>query len=232
MMLAELTLLLDRVPAAAKAADYTDAVVRDNALAKPTQATRKTTVRRLAELYALDPDCPVFRLFRHFWADRGARPVLALLLAAARDPLLRETTPFVIGIPTGTAVTTAEVAKHLGERYPKRFGPSTVLATGQRLASSWGQAGYLTGKVKKKRSRLVVTPAAAAYAVLLGYLCGQRGRALLDSVWTRLLDRNTAEVTDLAAEASRHGHLTYKAAGSVVEITFPGLLTPAEEGRP
>ena len=31
---------------------------------------------------------------------------------------------------------------------------------------------------------------------------------------------------DLASEASKQGWLTYKAAGAVVEITFPGLLTP------
>ena len=34
---------------------------------------------------------------------------------------------------------------------------------------------------------------------------------------------------DLATEASKQGWLRLKAAGSVVEITFPGLLTPAEE---
>jgi hypothetical protein len=33
----------------------------------------------------------------------------------------------------------------------------------------------------------------------------------------------------LAAEASKQGWLRLKAAGSVVEVTFPGLLTPAEE---
>ena len=36
-------------------------------------------------------------------------------------------------------------------------------------------------------------------------------------------------LTDLVIEASRQGWLNYKAAGSVVEITFPGLLTPQEE---
>lgn len=230
MMLAELSALLDRLPAAARAAEYMNAVVEHNALAKPTQATRKTTAKRLAELYALDPACPLFRLMRHFWAaDAAARPFLAFLLAVARDPLLREATHFVIGTPLGAAVTPAAVADSLAALFPERFGPSTALATAQRLASTWGQAGYLAGKVRKRRVRLPVSPAATAYAVLLGYLCGWRGRTLLDTVWTRLLDRTPAEVTDLTAEASRHGHLTYKAAGAVVEITFPGLLTPAEE---
>ena len=44
-----------------------------------------------------------------------------------------------------------------------------------------------------------------------------------------LLDRSPAEVMELATEASKQGWLRLKAAGSVIEITFPGLLKPAEE---
>jgi hypothetical protein len=82
------------------------------------------------------------------------------MAAAARDPFLRETTPFVVACPVGGAVTTAQIAAHLAEKYPKRFQTSTWLATAQRLASSWSQAGDLSGKVKKKRIRPVVTPVA------------------------------------------------------------------------
>jgi hypothetical protein len=126
-------------------------------------------------------------------------------------------------------VTTEQIASNLEEKYPKRFAASTGIATAQRLASSWGQAGYLTGKFRKTRSRPVVTPVVATFALLLSYLCGLRGKMLLDTLWTRLLGRPTAEVADLAAEASRQGWMTYKAAGTVVEITFPGLLKPQEE---
>jgi hypothetical protein len=91
----------------------------------------------------------------------------------------------------------------------------------------------LAGKVKKIRVKPLVTPIVTAFALALGFLCGFRGRLLLDTTWTRLLDRSPAEITDLAVEASRQGWLTYKGAGSVVEITFPGLLKPHEEkGRP
>lgn len=230
MMLSELSLVLEKVGSGAKADAYLAAIVEENALGKPTQTTRQRTAKRLAELYCLDPACTLFRLLRHFWsADSAGRPMLAFLAAAARDPLLRETTPFVQGIAVGEAVTPDQIARHLNEKYAKRFQASTALATAQRLASSWMQAGYLTGKVKKKRSRPVVTPLVAAFAVLLGYLCGFRGKLLLDSIWSRLLDRTPAELTGLVGEASRQGWLTYKAAGSVVEITFPGLLRPREE---
>ncbi len=230
LMLEELSLLLDKVAPDAARDAYPAAITDDNVLGKPTRTTRQLTAKRLAELYALDPATTLFRLLRHFWsADRAARPVLAFLTAAARDPLLREATPFVQAVAQGDLVAPDQIARHLNEKYPARFKASTALATAQRLASSWAQSGYLQGKVKKKRSRPAVTPVAAAFAVLLGYLCGLRGKRLLDSAWTRLLDRTPGEVTDLVTEASRQGWLTQKAAGTVVEITFPGLLKPQEE---
>jgi hypothetical protein len=230
MMFDELATVLDKVPSNSRADAYVAAVVEENVLGKPTQTTRQRTAKRLEELYALDPSCTLFRLLRHFWiADEASRPMLAFLAAAARDPLLRETTPFVQAIAVGEPVTPEEIAKHLNEKYPNRFQASTALASAQRLASSWTQTGYLTGKVKKNRLRPTVTPAVMAFALVLGYLCGLRGKLLLDGLWTRLLDRSSAEVVNLAIEASKQGWLRYKHAGAVVEITFPGLLTAAEE---
>lgn len=230
MMLAELSLVLERVPATARADAYLAAIVEENVLGKPTQTTRKRTAQRLRELYGLGPECPLFRLLRHFWpADLAARPMLAFLTAAARDPLLRETSPFALAVPVGAVLVPDQVAEYLAEKYPRRFRESTALATAQRLTSSWAQAGLLSGKVRKKRASPAVTPVVATFALLLGYLCGLRGKLLLGSLWARLLGLAPAAVGDLAAEASRQGWLTYKAAGAVVEITFPGLLTPQEE---
>lgn len=230
MMLEELSLVMEHAGPTAKLDEYCAAIVQQNVLGKPTQTTRHRSAQRLVALYSLDQTCPIFRLLRHFWAaDLSARPMLAYLAATARDPLLRETTPFVVGISVGDSVTPAQIARSLSERYPQRFQPSTGLATAQRLASSWMQAGYLIGKVNKKRSRPVVTPVVVTYALLLGYLCGTRGKMLLDTIWTRMLDRTPAAIADLATDASKKGWMHYKAAGSVVEITFPGLLTSQEE---
>src|SRR2546421_159222 len=80
LMLEELSLLLDKVARDAPADAYIEAIKTGNVLGKPTQATRQLTAQRLGELYALDPDCTLFRLLRHFWpADRTARPMLAFL---------------------------------------------------------------------------------------------------------------------------------------------------------
>lgn len=230
MMLAELSLVCDRVGQNAKTDDYLAAIVEHNILGKPTQTTRQRSAQRLLELYALDPKRAVFRLLRHFWtADAAARPMLAFLAAAARDPLLRETTPFVVAAPLSSTVRADHIAEHLGEKYRGRFQPTTLRSTAQNLASTWTQAGYLSGRANKKRARPVVNAVVATYALLLGHLRGARGKLLLDTVWTRLLDRGPAELADLALAASRQGWLNYKAAGAVVQITFPGLLTPQEE---
>ncbi|SRR5579883_2244249 len=146
MMLAELTQVLDRVPADSSAATYATAIVEENVLGKPTRATRLRTAQRLAELYALDPACPIFRILRFYWSGGGeGRLMLAFLLACARDPLLRECTPQVLAVPRGQVLMPAEIGIWLGEKYPGRFRATTQHSTAQNLASSWAQAGILRG---------------------------------------------------------------------------------------
>ena len=182
MMSRNFSLVLNQVAANAPATAYRQAIIDDNALGKPTQTTRERSATRLTELYALDPDCSLFRLLRHFWsADPSSQPMLAFLLAAARDTLLREMTPLVVGIKLNEIVTANAIGEHLAQQYPNRFRPTTLHSTAQNLASSWTQAGYLRGKVKKSRMKSNVTPVVVSYAILLGYLCGLRGKLLLDS---------------------------------------------------
>ena len=229
-MLGELGLVLDGLPPDASAPRYREAIVEENLLGKATRSTRLKTTEHLTALYALDPAFALFRLLRTFWGtEQAGKPMLAFLAASGRDGLLRDCTEGILSVPEGQALTADAISLALNERYPARFGPSTLHATAQRLASSWTQAGYLTGKVAKRRTQPVVTPQVTAYALVLGYLTGLRGKLLLESIWTRLLDRPPSEVMDLAAEASKQGWLRLKAAGAVVEVTFPGLLTPVEE---
>src|SRR5262249_2025324 len=102
-------------------------------------------------------------------------------------------------------------------------------STARNLASSWSQAGYLKGRAKKIRTQPHITPGVVAFALLIGYLCGLRGSLLFDCIWMRLLDRTINTVMDLTMEASKQGWLRFKAAGSIIEISFPGLLTAVGE---
>src|SRR5262249_8376156 len=65
-----LSRVLDRIPSDAPAASYAVAIVEENLLGKPTRSTRKRTAKRLAELYALDPGIPLFRLLRYYSSGR------------------------------------------------------------------------------------------------------------------------------------------------------------------
>jgi hypothetical protein len=90
IMLDELRAMLSNCRPDATRDSYLSAIQEDNCLGKRTSATRKLSSQRLSELYALDPEVPLFRVMRRCWyADRDGQAVLALLLALARDPLLR-----------------------------------------------------------------------------------------------------------------------------------------------
>jgi hypothetical protein len=230
MMLSELVAILERVPAKGNLPEFGRAVLEDNVLGKPTQTTRRTSRNRLTQLYSLDQRCVLYRAFRQLWeAEATGRPMLAYLVAVARDPLLRVMTPYVIERPTGSLFALEGVTGQLHIQWPGRFRSSTAVATAQRLASTWAQAGFLSGKLKKVRVRPVVTPTVATLALLQGYLSGRRGELLFDTCWVTTLDRQNDEIVALAEEASRQGWLSYRAAGAVTDVTFPRLLTPAED---
>jgi hypothetical protein len=63
-----------------------------------------------------------------------------------------------------------------------------------------------------------------AYALLLGYLCGERGEALFQTPWAQLLDAPPYVLHELAFQASREGWLEYRRTGGVTEVGFSYLL--------
>jgi hypothetical protein len=200
-------------------------VIEENVLGKRTSSNRLRTFRHLSELYGLDADMLVFRMLRRFWHEDGAgRPILALLCACARDPLLRASSSLVLDLKVGAFVTPTMLAA-VADR---TFSAKTRSALGRNLASSWTQSGHLTGKVRKIRARATASPAAAAYAAVLGYMEGARGKLLLSTLWARLLDCPANEFSFLVQLAARHSWLDYRAVGDVVEIRLKRLLSPEE----
>jgi hypothetical protein len=229
MMLAELSILLEAAPRAAKREDFKHLIVEENILGKRTASNRRLTATHLTDLYALDPAAAIFRLLRFFWcADASSRPMLALLCAQARDALLRLSAQRVLDIKPGETLTSADFVSFFNGELPGRFTETTMRSLAQNVAASWAQAGFFRGKIRKVRTRPMVTPATAAYALALGSLCGLRGQVLLESEWARLLDQPRDQIIRLAQEASRRRWLDFKGAGNVFEINFRQILTPKE----
>ena len=226
IMVADLDRILAAVPADAPRDAYAEAVVDRNVLDKRTATTRRETLQRLGEFYAFDPDVPLFRALRTLWdAGDAARPLLALLSAAARDVLVRVSAEAVLPLETGALFDRAGVVAALERELPDRFTPRSRAQIARITASSWTQSGHLDGHSRKVRRRVDPAPAAVAYAVLLGYLCGDRGEALFTSPWAVCLDVPAPVLQDRARDAARHGWIAFRRSGDVLDVDPRPLLT-------
>ncbi len=126
MMMQELGTVLANVPQGSGAADYREAILQRNVLGKTTDSTRRESLRRLRELYALDEATPIFGLLRRLHAiDAASLPLLAVLVAWARDPLFRATTQPVMEASEGERVETASLAKALVAAFPNQYSAGT-----------------------------------------------------------------------------------------------------------
>lgn len=225
IMLAELRLLLDACPPITDMEGFREAIIDDNVLLKRTHATRKESFRRLRELYGLRNQLVVFRALRDLWEyDRAAQPMLALLCAAARDPIVRVTSTVILTATPGDAVTPDVIADAVEQTFPGRLNKTTLANIGRHAASSWAQSGHLKGRSSKVRARAGMHPTSVAYALLLGHLCGTRGEGLFQTYWTRLLDAPAHLLHDQAFSASQLGWLEYRHTGSVTDVGFAYLL--------
>lgn len=226
-------------------ADYVRAVVDDNVLGKDTAASRRGTLQRLTELYALDPLVAIFRVLRRVWeVDVVGRPLIALLGALARDPLLRATAGAVLPLPVGSELSRGALCDSLlaaagdvgradalaAPAAPARFNPAILDKVARNAASSWAQAGHVEGRVRKIRRRVRPTPGSAALALWLGSRQGLAGDYLLSTLWAAALDASPEELIDQAIAAKQHGLLRVVAGGGVREIDVSGL-DPAGEQR-
>src|SRR5574338_1014298 len=224
LMLSELTVLLDAVPAGAERDHYGAAIVEENCLAKSTVASRRVSNQRLGELYALDLGCPVFRVLRRLWdADAKARPLLAMLAGLARDPLFLASAPPVLALAPGAELQRAEMRAALREAVGGRLNDAVLEKVQRNTASSWTQAGHLEGRTFKIRRRVAATPAAVAFGLFLAHTAGFRGNELLVNGWIAVLDASPSTARTLALEAKRLGYLELRSAGDVLEVGFEHL---------
>jgi hypothetical protein len=230
MMLEDLRILFQNVPATAEREDYKRAVLTDNMLGKPTRKSRELALRHLTTLYGLDNRRPLFRTLRRLWpVDEAAQPVLALTVALARDPLLRTTQTFILTKQPGVPVSREDLEQYLACDHPDRFSPASIKSIAQNVNGSWTSAGFLHGRSRKTRSIPVITPVNVAFCLFLGHLEGLSGQRLFTSAWMNLLPCSPFELESLANLAFHHGLLVFLNAGGIKEVRFPDYLTTEEE---
>lgn len=235
IMVASLRRLLSLVPVDAPPDAYRFAVMKENVLAKDTTSGREWAFRQLRRFYSLDRNSLLFRALRDVWEhDPAGQALLASLCAIARDPVLRASAAVILTTEPGAFVGASDFEAAIETAFPGAYKENTRRTTAKKIASSWAQSGHLYAErpTRKVRVRVHPTPAAVAYALLLGHLQGARGQALFSTLWAQVLDQPKSHLFDLAATASQHGILEFRNAGGVVDVTFHHLLRPfdADQG--
>lgn len=219
MMLSELRDLLENTAPTSRREDYAGAIVDENILAKQTLATRQLTNQRLGELFGLSPDVPLFRALRVVWEhDPDGLPLSALLVALARDPLLRLTAPSVLNLDTGQELVRTQLLADLRSGVGDRLSDSTVDKVARNTSSTWTQSGHLVGRVRKIRRRVEPSHGPVALAMWMGCCEGSGGAALLDSPWCRVLDHHGEGMIPLVLQAKQRRMLHATIGGGVIEI--------------
>ena len=234
LMLGDLDGLLFQTPENASPEDYAHTIVRENCLGKETQTGRDTAHRRLRELYALDPAAGLFRALRRLWPPTGQPGAgqMALLLALARDSLLRATAPAVLGTPIGHELSRQALTDALAEAAGDRLNPATLDKVARNAAASWTQSGHLEGRSRKFRRRVTASPRATAYALLMGQAAGKGGAQLFESPWVAVLDADAHELLERTRECHRLGLLDFRESGGYIDISFSRSLAGPEPGGP
>jgi hypothetical protein len=230
IMTAEIGQLFEACPEDTQKRGYSKAIEDGNILGKATSSTRHLTFQRLSEVYGLDPSIPIFRHFRAFWKlENKAKPILAVMTALARDPLLRATARPVLETHPGQDISKQDVKNSLEQDARDRLNPDSLDKVLRNALSSWTQSGHLAGRSRKIRARAQASPVSTVFALLLGYFIGLRGPSLFESLFARTLDLPASELMRLAVEANGMGIVLFKQLGGIFEVSFDGILTAREK---
>lgn len=231
-MLGELRVLLSVVPEAGRRADYATAITDHDCLTKSTASTRRLANQRLGELYALDPSTPIFRVLRRMWAvDTADRPLLALLAAIARDPLLAASASAILDLHAGESMNRDRLTQAIRSVAGERLNVATLDKVVRNVASTWEQSGHLQGRTFKRRRLVEPKAASFTFALFLGYAAGFRGSELLTSPWVVVLDTSPSKANSLAQEAKRIGLIDFRMAGDVIAVGLERLDPSLREAR-
>lgn len=225
IMLSELKFLFSSCSKLASFEEYKKAVLEDNVLLKQTEATRLKSFRYLRELYCLNPDILLFRALRDLWQTTlEAQPMLSILCAVARDPSLRGSTIQILDTHLGGEISSEMISENVRLYLSGKIGTDTLAKIGRNAGSSWTQSGHLIGRTHKIRVQAQAFPSSCAYALFMGYLCGERGEGLFYTPWAKILDTPIYNLHTLAKAAAQYGWLEYRQSGNITDISFKYLL--------
>lgn len=209
---------------------YRADIIEHNILNKPTAKSRALAFRHLSNLYGLDPRIPLFRILRMLWSvHEQGHSVLAMQIALSRDPLLRSSQDLILEKKTGEQVSRTDIEAILRSPDPERFSSASLKSFAQNINGSWTRAGFLQGKVHKTRVKPEISFVNVVFSLFFAYLEGASGERLFQSRWTKLLGLAKDELEALAVLAAQRGIIDFKHSGGVIEVRFPGFLTPTEE---
>jgi hypothetical protein len=122
IMVGSLQRLLAQLPPDSSPAAYREAVTKLNVLGKETASGREWAFRQLRRFYALDPGSLLFRGLRDLWNhDNPGQPLLALLCALARDPVLRASAVVILHSEPGELVTSSNFEAAIEEKFPGAY---------------------------------------------------------------------------------------------------------------
>ena len=218
MMFRELEALI--CSGASTAEEFRTAAIDENAMGKATSNTRRLTFGHLASLYGLLDQPPLTITLLKMWpGDMRGRRLRALLVALARDPLLRETAPAITSGSVGQSLRYPWLQDALLAAFPERFSEKMLRSLAQNCASTWTQCGHLKGAVKKLRQRVTPTPDTVAFAALIATASGFGGPAILSSGWMKVLDLGPEQALDALRRAEAIGLARVRSAGDVTEIS-------------
>jgi hypothetical protein len=224
MMIEELKELLFARDKSASKQDYEDDIINFNILHKPTEKSRSLSFRHLVDLYGLSMDIALFNVFRQWWElSEEAQAILALQLAIARDPILRNSAKTILSLQLGEHLSRETIEEHLAHDDPDRFSPASLKSFAQNINGTWTQAGYLEGKAKKYRAQPKATYVNLAYALFLAHCHGLSGQRMFSSFWCQMLSQDKEHLFELAHRASLRGLINFKQISEVIEVTFPEL---------
>jgi hypothetical protein len=220
IMLEELSMIASR----GLISDLKKSVLEDNILGKSSSSGRSLTMQRLKELYSFDAKTPIFRVFAALCKrDPAALPQLALLMAIARDPLLRASARPVLGLAPGSQLMRDAMRDAIATVTGSRMNEAVLDKVVRNAASSWTKTGHLVGRTIKRRARVRANQTAFVFALWLAHKAGFGGAELFDNGWISALDLDPSSGRTLAERAHAAGFITFRTIGDAFEFDFTRL---------